>query len=1158
MYVHRSNRTETLVAELAALFARPLGGPLDPECVVVQGKGMERWLSMELARRLGVWANPDFPFPRHLIERALTAVLGPPEAGADCFTPDTLPWGIAELLPRLTDRAEFAPIRRYLAADNQGLRRVQVAQRIADTFDQYLVYRPTMILDWDAGRDTHWQAMLWRALTEHLASRDHVAARARIFLDSVRAARPRLDGFPARVSLFGVSTLPPLYLDLLARLSPWVELHLFILSPTREYWGDIRSRRELLRRPRRRAGTSAHFDTLLLQAEGNPILASMGRQGRDFQQLLEAAGDYQEDDRDLYVDPGTGTMLATIQSDILALRHRVADGEVHPVTLDPNDDSIRVHACHSPMREVEVLHDQLLALFDRDPTLELHDVLVMSPDIDGYAPLVDAVFRRTGAHGSRIPYRIADRHVRATEAVFGAFAKLLDTLRGRMTASEILDLLGNDVIGARFGLTGEELDRVRRWVAGAGIRWGVDAEHRREVGQPAATENTWRFGLDRLLLGYAMPGERRTLFGDVLPYDDLEGTETAALGRLADFCDRLFGLRGALRQPRSVATWCADLAPLLDRMLDSTEATAYQHQRIRDALDEMAMAAARARFAEPVGIDAVRTQLDQRLQRGATERGFLAGGVTFCAMVPTRTIPFRVICLLGMSDGAFPRVRRPLGFDLMAQQPRPGDRRTRDDDRYLFLEALLSARDRLIVTYVGQSVRDNAELPPSVVVRELLDVLDESFVAAPLPADTHAGPERPDGSSRAPAAARSQPLPKGAARAAREGFPRSVGSPPQTSDRVRVRHPLQPFSPAYYGQGDARLFSYDTTAYAGARSLMGPRRAAPAFFARPVPPDTTATAVVTVDDLVQFFDNPARALLQRRLGLYLGDDAAAIPDREPIAPGALERWRIGDDLLDRILDGEDPRAAFTAIKATGMLPLGTPGDCLFTELQPRVAAVAAAARPLLSGARPDPFVVDRALGDGTRITGVLRNLWPAGQVEWAYSKLGGASELRLWIRHVVLNWAAPDTLPRTSTLIGRAEKAGGPVRIRFRPIEDPEAILRGLIALYRRGQQQPLPFFPKSSRAYVEAELRSNGDGARGLAAAAGKFRPNQHTEVPGDVEDPYVQQVFGTANPLDPACPVLSATKLADDSSNMRTFAQIARAVFAPLLRHREGDAAP
>jgi len=307
MHVHRSNRTEALVDILAEVVAQPAGDAAAPECIVVQGKGMERWLSMQLAQRFGVWANPLFPFPRKLIERAITAVLGPEGEPSACFEPETLMWAVAELLPAHLQRPEFAPIRTYLADDERGTKRIALAQRIADTFDQYVVYRPQMVIEWERGAGTDWQAVLWRALVaRHGAT--HVAARAAAFLTAVPSTPPR--DFPSRISLFGISALPPLHLQLLAALSTHVEVHLFVLSPSREYWADIQSHRQAIRAQARR-GVS--IDTLHL-TEGHPLLASLGRLGRDFQQVLEVAGDYEEPDADLYRDPGTGNMLATLQS----------------------------------------------------------------------------------------------------------------------------------------------------------------------------------------------------------------------------------------------------------------------------------------------------------------------------------------------------------------------------------------------------------------------------------------------------------------------------------------------------------------------------------------------------------------------------------------------------------------------------------------------------------------------------------------------------------------------------------------------------------------------------------------------------------------------------------------------------------------------------
>jgi exodeoxyribonuclease V gamma subunit len=1119
MYVHRSNHTEALVAELAALVAQPAADAFGRECIVVQGKGMERWLSMELALRLGVWANPDFPFPRKLVERALTAVTGPEEPGSACFAPETLMWAIANLLPRFVTRPEFAPIRGYLAGDERGIRRIQLAARIADTFDQYVVYRPEMVLGWERSEGTEWQAVLWREVVKRHGS-THVAARAQTFLAAVNAEPPRLDDFPSRVSIFGVSTLPPLYLNVLVALSQWIELHLFILSPSREYWADIRSRREVLRTLAQRPAAPGDTEAALHLEEGNPLLASLGRQGRDFQQLLEASGDYQEEARDLYRDPGAHMALATVQSDILNLRHRGAgNADVPPLVLGARDPSISVHACHGPMREVEVLHDQLLALFDEDPSVEPRDVVVMSPAIDAYAPFIDAVFGPTGDGRPRIPYRIADRHVRATDEIVDAFANLLGVLRSRMTATAVLDLLGHDVIRARFGIEAEELDLARTWIVESGIRWGVDAAHRDEVGQPARAENTWRFGLDRLLLGYAMPGNGSRLYRGVLPHDDMEGTTTELLGKLAEFCDKLFALRVSLQPPRTLDAWRDDLGTLLDTMVASTGQTAYQHQHIRSALAELAENARTAGFDAPVDLDSVRTQLEQGLQRSALAHGFLSGGVTFCALVPMRTIPFRVICLLGMNDDAFPRLRRPLGFDLIAQHPRPGDRSSREDDRYLFLEALLSARDRLIITYVGQSLRDNAEIPPSVVVSELLDTLDQSFRQ---PAQ-HAAPLQ-----------NAVPLQQ-----------KAVG------EYVLLRHPLQPFSPLYFGRGESRLFSYAKSYCDGARSLVGPRHVVPAFLSRLLPADSSARTV-TVDELARFFENPARAFLQRRLGLFLGDSAEMVADREPITLNHLERWDIGSDLLDHALDGGDLDVALLAIRASGRLPLGMLGDCLYHELTPEVAAVAKTAAPLIRKPRLESVVVDGEI-DGTRITGLIRNLWPQGQVEHHYSKLGGTSELRLWTRHLVLNWAATEACPKQSILVGRPHDDGGAMAVRFRPVEDARTVLLGLLHLYWLGQTMPLPFFPKSSRAYVEALRRSSGTVEGALNVARAQYRGNRHSPVPADADDPCVQQVFGGRDPLSPA---FSPFNCDMPMLDIPRFGDLARTIFEPLLDHREEGA--
>jgi exodeoxyribonuclease V gamma subunit len=1083
---------EALAKRLAAVVARPLRAPIDAECIVVQGLGMERWLSMRLARELGVWANPDFPFPRNLITRAIAKVLGEVDPAAS-FEPQTLLWSIADLLPVLRSQPEFAPIDAYLKSDEQALRRIALAERIAATFDQYAVYRPQMVLGWGAGRGQDWQAVLWRALV-HRHGSTHMAARIRDLLAALRGRRQPIAGFPPRVSLFGVSTLPPLYVDALVALAELVEIHFFLLSPSREYWAEIRSKREIIREI---AGREEEEDLHL--EVGNPLLASLGRLGRDFQRVLERAGDYQEDPDDDYVDPGEGSMLHQLQSDILFLRHRREDNDEAPTrTLFAADGSIAVHACHGPMREVEVLHDQLVELFEKDSTLEPRDVVVMSPAIDAYAPFIDAVFDRArGEEAARpeIPYHIADRSPRATDEVVNAFAKLLEILRGRVTASEVLDLLAIDAIRARFGIEAEDLDSLRRWVAESGIRWGVDAQHRSSVGQPSLRENTWRFGLDRLLLGYALRGEGRELFGGILPCDDVEGGSAELLGRFADFCETLFAFRESFGRARALAEWQKDLGEFLDRMVAATPSNRRQHQRIRATLEVLAASAEAAGFREPLELEPVRLRIDLAFRENVSTGSFLSRGVTFCALVPMRSIPFRVVCLLGLSDGAFPRVRRPLGFDLMAERPRAGDRTQRDDDRYLFLESLLSARERLLITYVGHSIHDNSAMPPSVIVSELLDTLEESL--------------RIDGKN--------------------------------ARDEIVVHHPLQPFSPRYFGADpDPRFFSYARNYYSGAQTLAGRERQGRRPFLRgPLGEEVEPSPAVTLDELVRFFENPARAFLQRRLGLWLGDDLDVLEDREPIDPNSLEEWKVGSELLERALDGEDLASVFESVRASGRVPLGVPGRCFYENLRETVDRIAAEGRRWRDSVAPVRLAVERQI-DGIELSGVIRNLSRAGQLHCQYGKITPKHELGGWIRHLGLCLADPGAFARETVLVGRSEEDKAAV-VRFSPVESPEVILRELLRFYRLGQTSALPFFPRASRAYWSAVAKSGesaGDKAIGKARVEFEGGYRDHERVNPEGEDPYIDQLFGGTDPL----------------ADMR-FGELAHAVFEPLLRHRRED---
>jgi len=1109
--VYRSNRMERLVDALAEVLRQPPDDPAAPEWIAVQSQGMRAWLGQQLADRFGVFANVRLPFPRGLIQELLGRALGEQGRVSPAFERESLVWSIMAELPALLGRREFEPLAGYLADDPRGVGMRQLAERIAGVFDEYTLYRHEMLLEWERRRPADgWQPLLWNAVVARNDGERHAGRVMAEFLREARAGRVDQSAFPPRVSLFGISSLPPMHVEVLAALPAEVEVDLYLLSPSREYWAHV-GRGVPRGAPLDPENLDLHLDC------GHPLVASLGMLGRDFQAVLESVADYHEPRDDLYEEPrhgGRPCLLNTLQSDILTLTNRCVGADSPdelPLVVDDADDSISVHSCHGPMREVEVLRDQLLALFDDEQlALAPHEVLVLTPDIETYAPYVEAVF------GGAIPSSIVGRSVRRQAPVIDAFGMFLALVRGRLHLQEVFDLLAAEPVRRRFGLTIEEVERAQTWAVQAGIRWGVDDRHRGQLGQPELRENTWRFGLDRLLIGYAVPDDEQLLFDRVVPFAEIEGEATSVLGRFADFCEELFTQLEVLDRELRLPEWAERLGAVLERLFDASDDLAQEHGLIRGWLADAVEAAERAGFDRPVDFEVVRLILEEAFAGAESSHIRPAGSVTVSDILPLRGIPAKVVCLLGMSDGSFPRTGHPPSFDLMAERPRVGDRSLRNDDRYMFLEAVLSARERLVVSYVGQDVQSNRSLPPSVLVNELFDAIDDGFRWSD-------DPVRGAGSRR----------------------------------RLVVSHPLQPFSRRYFerspSSGD-RLFTYAEDYLPGVEAIVSGRHEGTRFFEedRPLSLDSDEVARLRLDDLSRFFAMPCAYLLQRRLGIYLeqpGDDTDL--DREPFALGSLETYVVGSSLLDSALADRDLASHYAVERGRGRLPLGVQGVRAYERLVAEVAPLAAEVRAARAAGPAESLAVDVVIGTSygdTRLVGTLDTVTSRARIQHSYGKKKAKRLLDAWIRHLALNCAAPGSPPRSTVWLGRGKAPAS--RAVFEPLGDgAERLLARLVELYWVGQQRPLEFFPGTSLEYAYKMYQSADDPdpaavERQAVVNAGRVwdttRRRGGREIRGESDDPAVARFFAGRRPFE-------------ERGGPLSFRALARAVYDPLLAQLE-----
>ena len=1052
--VYHSNRLDVLEALMEFIVERErLDDPFEPEMILVQSTGMAQWLQMTLSQKFGIAANIDFPLPASFIWDMFVRVL-PEIPKESAFNKQSMSWKLMTLLPQLLDREDFTLLRHYLTDDSDKRKLFQLSSKAADLFDQYLVYRPEWLAQWETGHLVEglgeaqaWQAPLWKALVEYTHElgqpRWHRANLYQRFIETLEAATTCPPGLPSRVFICGISALPPVYLQALQALGKHIEIHLLFTNPCRYYWGDIKDPAylaKLLTRQRRHSfedrelplfrdseNAGQLFNSDGEQDVGNPLLASWGKLGRDYIYLLSDLESSQE--LDAFVDVTPDNLLHNIQSDILELENRAVAGvnieefsrSDNKRPLDPLDSSITFHVCHSPQREVEVLHDRLLAMLEEDPTLTPRDIIVMVADIDSYSPFIQAVFGSAPAD-RYLPYAISDRRARQSHPVLEAFISLLSLPDSRFVSEDVLALLDVPVLAARFDITEEGLRYLRQWVNESGIRWGIDDDNVRELELPTTGQHTWRFGLTRMLLGYAMESAQGE-WQSVLPYDESSGLIAELVGHLASLLMQLNIWRRGLAQERPLEEWLPVCRDMLNAFFLPDAETEAAMTLIEQQWQAIIAEGLGAQYGDAVPLSLLRDELAQRLDQERISQRFLAGPVNICTLMPMRSIPFKVVCLLGMNDGVYPRQLAPLGFDLMSQKPKRGDRSRRDDDRYLFLEALISAQQKLYISYIGRSIQDNSERFPSVLVQELIDYIGQSHY---LPGDEALNCDESEARVKA---------------------------------HLTCLHTRMPFDPQNYQPGERQSYARE---WLPAASQAGK---AHSEFVQPLP--FTLPETVPLETLQRFWAHPVRAFFQMRLQVNFRTEDSEIPDTEPFILEGLSRYQINQQLLNALVEQDDAERLFRRFRAAGDLPYGAFGEIFWEtqcqEMQQLADRVIACRQPGQS------MEIDLAC-NGVQITGWLPQVQPDGLLRWRPSLLSVAQGMQLWLEHLVYCASGGNG---ESRLFLRKDGEW-----RFPPLAAEQALhyLSQLIEGYREGMSAPLLVLPESGGAWLKTCYDAQND----------------------------------------------------------------------------------
>ncbi len=1112
---------QQLAAHLAQVLSDPMPDPMASEWIVVTTAGVQRWLGLELARRLGssgadrsdgVAANLDMVFPGTLARRVLSPDT---DRANDPWHLDRVAWVVLDVLESSATAADtrLGPLNRLAP----GATRWGRARRLADLFDRYLLHRPSMLARWAAGHDVDgadtplsdraaWQPHLWRLVHARIGV-PSPAERHAGRLAEIRAGDCPAD-VPARVSLFALSTLPgggP-FLELLEALGTQRDVHLLAHQPSPAMTrAVVTSASTAQHRARHRIHDRSG------ELVSHPLLVSWARPARESLVLLaDHLIGSAADEPDAGAEPTT--LLERLQHDL-----RTDTAPAGDFSPDPVDRSVLIHTCHGATRQVEVLRDQILHLLADDPTLTEDDIVVFCPALDEFAPLIESVLGPPGSSGgptddATLPgaptlyYRLTDRSLRATYPLLGALGALVELLDSRFSDAAVLDFANLGPVRERFGLDDEHLTTLADWVDKANTRWGLDGTHRVRWGIPASYEaGSWRSAIDRLLLGITVSDDPDALaVGHILPIG-VEGSNIAVAGRLAGLLARLGDLTAAVQGTRPAREWVRLLQDAAATLFAVDPELAWQQTRLANVLEDLASQAVIG--SEPCGVDLtltdVRHLLGGHLQGTAGRADFFRGGVTISSPTPLRGIPYRVVCLLGMDESAF-AAGSPNGDDLTAADPHLGDRDRRADTRQSLLETVLAAREHLVVIRTGRSVVTNQPVPAAVVVAELVDVIADTVD---------------------PAVRRS------------------------AVSRLTITHPRQSFDERNFQtvgspSVDAGLdgpWSFDPLARAGAVSRLSSGEARP-FLAAPLADSTPA--VIALADLREFLVHPPRWFLRAILEVSLPDNpsrsagklvapttgasglARAAEGRDLVlALDPLEAWGVRDRFLAHRRSGGDAQSFLRRERAAELLPPGRLAEAELSEAENLIDALMGAlgelgARELSAEHRP----IDVTLPNGTRLVGTVADHAGdhVGPVAASVSTASDRQRLAPWLDLMALTAHDPD--PHwTSVLLNRPSSKtakGYQERVLEIPLAEPDrrheravAALSLVVDLFRRGSCEPLPIFPRLSPALFN-----------GTSASAAWSSSSFST---GDSSDEWVQVAFDhatvehiTSLPLKPVDP--------------------------------------
>lgn len=881
---------EELVSKMGSYISNCPPSVFQPVTIVTQTSGMDNWLKYRMAEKLGIAANFRYLKQADLIGRVYSWLGG---SYRQQLWSGSTEWLVFKLLNEEVFKTRFPEIASYyLDTSLDGtLKRLGFAQRIADLFDQYQIYRPDMIREWNqsvvSGSDsTDWQKYLWKRLKE--VSADAIPDKTVVAdfilkqLQQEEVCKRLKERLPV-VHLFGLSVLTDYHMRLFNEMGRSINMVFYMVVPSMEVMEGTKTENK----------PEWCIQNALLNNWGQLICESTA--------ILTKANDQILWNTLLVNDNTPDCLLKKLQYDIRNNKEK----QTAITVSDLNDGSLTINACYTPVREIESLYNYLVRVIEtQSEPISPRDIVVLMSDVDAYAPYVKAVFDHAPY---KIPYSIEGESKDSSEGVITALTTLLEIDEQSFTSETVVRLLDSKLIRARFAIT--DVPLIRQIIDKANIRFGISGRN-----DDDSYLVSWLYGIKRIVYGICMSGgdEYRDEDVSLFPIDDLEGKNSHELIRFVHFVQMLIEMVQTRSEARPLAQWTEYVEQVLENFVEeASDEASEEYSMVQSQLTKLNSIG--ELMSEQISYELFTSNFMGQLSENTTSTHY-RGGVVFSSFIPMRSLPFKVIAMLGLNFDKFPRKDKQLSYDLMAGDKQQGDRRMKDNDKHLFLETLMAAREKLYISYIGRHAKDNSKLPPSSLVDELIDYIETGCDASSV-----------------------------------------------VRNELVTLQPLHSFSSKY---GTGKYFSYlkQTTAEVDVKALEP----------QPVVTDFTT---IELNRLIAFFKNPFKTYYNNVLGIdYTESETEQLAETELFELDHLQQWLLKNELL-QMGESDIPEFVRRGVM-NGNLPLKNMAAVNVELIDEGINDLKLLYKKFTNGHGESSFYIDLIIGDSNlegQINGVFNN-----------------------------------------------------------------------------------------------------------------------------------------------------------------------------------------